>query len=391
MVSTPVPVPAERPTAASRLPSLTGMRFVAAFLVFTSHCCALGYFGPAVSAFMLRYTYGSGWAGVEFFFILSGFVLTWSAREGDTRAGFWRRRFVKIYPNHLVTWAAALVLAFVAGETVTAARVVPSLFLVHTWAPNLTVIASINVPSWTLSCELLFYASFPFLLALVRRIRADRLWWWAGGITAVAMLLPVLVHFVVPSTPALPGQDMSMTQNWLLVSFPPTRALDFTLGIVMARIVRSGRWIRLPLPAAGLLILAAFAVELLLVPTVFGLTLPLVGPMALLIAAGATADAEGRPSPFRGRVMVWLGEVSFAFYLVHYLVLNYAHDALGATRSWPVPVAIGILVGLLAVTLLLSWALHNGVERPCMRRFSRPRTPAAPPVRDRVDAGRPAE
>ncbi|MFD1047577.1 acyltransferase family protein, partial [Kibdelosporangium lantanae] len=125
-------------------------------------------------------------------------MLTWSQRSGDTKPRFWRRRFVKIYPNHLFTWLLALVLALWAGETVTTGRILPSLFLVHTWAPDLNVIASINVPSWTLSCELLFYITFPWLSALVARIRTDRLWWWAGGIAAVIMLLPVLVYALVP-------------------------------------------------------------------------------------------------------------------------------------------------------------------------------------------------
>jgi peptidoglycan/LPS O-acetylase OafA/YrhL len=357
------------------------MRFIAAFFVFTSHVAAFGYFAPDVSAWLLRYTFGSGWLGVEFFFILSGFVLTWSQRADDTKPLFWRRRFVKIYPNHLFTWLLALVLALWAGETITAGRIVPSLFLVHTWVPDLKVIASINIPSWTLSCELLFYLTFPWLSALVARIRTDRLWWWVGGIAAVIMLLPVVVYAVVPAVPALPGQQMSLVQNWLLVSFPPTRALDFTLGIVLGRIVRSGGRVPLRLPGAIALLAVGFALELLLVPTVFGLTMPLVVPLALVIVAGANADIQGQPSVFRGRGMVWLGEVSFAFYIVHFLVLNYAHVALGATASWSIPVAIGLALVLLGVTLLISWGMYSFLERPAMRRWSRPRrTPGTPEV-----------
>jgi peptidoglycan/LPS O-acetylase OafA/YrhL len=357
----------------SRLPSLTGMRFIAAFLVFTSHAAALGYFDPETSAWLLRYIFGSGWTGVEFFFILSGFVLMWSQRAGDTKARFWRRRFVKIYPNHVFTWALAIVLALWAGEAITTGRILPSLLLVHTWVPDLQVITSINVPSWTLSCELLFYLSFPWLSALISRIRPERLWWWAGGICAAIMLLPFLAYFFVPGTPLLPGQQMSFLQNWSLVSFPPSRLLDFVLGIVMARIVLTGRWIPLRLPAALSLVVAGFAAELLLVPTVFGLTLPIVAPLALVIAAGAVADVKGHRSVFRGRRMVWLGEVSFAFYLVHFLVQYYAHVALGSTQYWSIPVALAIVAVLFVVTLLIAWAMYAFIEKPSMRRWSRPR------------------
>jgi peptidoglycan/LPS O-acetylase OafA/YrhL len=349
------------------------MRFIAAFFVFTCHVSALGYFAPEVTAWLTRYTLGAGWLGVEFFFILSGFVLMWSRRPDDTRPRFWRRRFVKIYPNHLFTWLAALALALAAGETITSGRILPSLFLVHAWTPDPIVMGSINVPSWTLSCELLFYLLFPWLAALVVRIRTDRLWWWAGGIAAAAVLLPVLVHLVVPAEPLLPGLQMSATQNWLLVSFPPARALDFALGVVLGQILRTGGRVPLRLPAATGLLAVGFALELLLAPTVFGLTMPLVVPLALVVLAGANTDVQGRPSFFRTRGMIWLGELSFAFYMVHFLVLYYTHVALGATVSWSIPVALGIALVLCGATVLIAWGMYSFVERPAMRRWSRPR------------------
>lgn len=48
-----------------------------------------------------------GRSALSFFFVLSGFVMTWSARPGDTATAFWRRRAAKIYPLHAVTWFAA--------------------------------------------------------------------------------------------------------------------------------------------------------------------------------------------------------------------------------------------------------------------------------------------
>ncbi|WP_236792326.1 acyltransferase [Amycolatopsis sp. GM8] len=350
------------------------MRFIAAFMVFACHACSMAYFHADVDAALLPYVFGSGWSGVEFFFILSGFVLTWSARDDDQLRRFWRRRFVKIYPNHLLTWAVAVVLALWAGEAVTTGRVLPSLFLVHTWFPDLTVITSINVPSWSLSCELLFYLSFPLLLRLVRKIRPNRLWLCAGVVAATIMILPLFADYLLPGTPTLPGQHMSLVQNWFLVSFPPVRVLDFTLGILMARIVQTGKWIRLPMSAAVLLLVVGCVFEVLLFPTVYGLTAPVVIPLALVIAAGATADVERKPSLVRGKVMVWLGEISFAMYLVHFLVLKYVHDALGADRTWDTPIAVLIIVGLLGLTIFISWLMYTFVERPSMRRWSRPRS-----------------
>ncbi|MGC5016549.1 acyltransferase family protein [Streptosporangium sp. DT93] len=363
---------------AVRLPSLTGMRFVAAFLVFVCHACVLGFFHPETAASLQTFAFASGWLGVEFFFVLSGFVLTWSAREERSRTSFWRRRLVKVYPVHVVTWLAALGLALWAGQAVDLPRLLPSLLLVHTWYPSMDVVITINVVTWSLACDLLFYLAFPFLYALVRRIPAHRLWQAAGAVAAVIALLPAVALLALPGTPRLPGQDMSFVQNWFLVSFPPIRALDFVLGIVMARIVLTGRWVRLGIGPALLILAAGFALQAYLWPSVYGLTATIALPLALLIAAVAAADERGAPTPFRGRILRWLGGISYASYLTHFLVLHFGHVAIGAGRTWDAPAALGVVTVLFGVTTVVAWALNRLVEEPAMRAWARPRPrPAA--------------
>lgn len=355
-----------------RLPSLTGARFFAAFAVFVCHALVLGYFHPGTQARLSDAAFSLGWLGVEFFFVLSGFVLTWSFREGGAATSFWRRRLAKVYPNHVATWLAALGLAVWAGHAVDLGNLLPSLFLVHTWLPRGEFILTVNVVTWSLACELFFYLAFPFLYALLRRIPEHRLWHAAGAVTAVILLLPAAALLWVPGAPQLPGQEMSLTQNWFLVSFPPVRTLDFVLGILAARIVLSGRWIGLPVPAALGLLAAGFAAQVALWPTVYGLTATIVAPVALVITAIAAADLRGAPSLLRSGPLRFLGEISFASYLVHFLVLSFAHIPLGAARSWDAPAATAIIAALFGATTLLSWGLHRLVEVPAMRRWSRP-------------------
>ncbi|GAA2585766.1 acyltransferase [Actinomadura fulvescens] len=356
-----------------RLPSLTGMRFFAAFLVFLCHACVLGFFDQQTEASLRDLAFTSGWMGVEFFFILSGFVLTWSAREGQTRVRFWRRRLVKVYPNHVLVWLAAVGLAVWAGETVGLVELLPNLLLAHTWYPRLDVLVPINVVTWSLACDVFFYLAFPFLYAAVRKIPARLLWTSAAVVAGTIVLLPAVAYFALPGTPQLPGQNMSVVQNWFLVSFPPIRALDFTLGIIMARIVWEGRWIGLGIGQGLGLLAVGYAFQVYLWPSVYGLTATVVVPLALLISAVAVADVRDTVSPFRGRTLQWLGAVSFASYLVHYLVLRYAHVALGADRSWNVLPAVGLLAVLFAITTVLAWALFRFVELPSMRRWAAPR------------------
>ena len=73
--------------------------------------------------------------------------------------------------------------------------------------------------------------------------------------------------------------------------------------------------------------------------------------------------------------MVKLGEISFAFYLWHLLVLTYGDYWLGEAKTYSTPVAIAIIVGMFAVSLALAYLLFTYVEDPIMRRWARSRRP----------------
>ena len=79
----------------SRLDSLTGLRWWAAFGVFAYHMANLA---PLRHQSLLNV----GYTGVSFFFVLSGFVLTWSAKPSTGVRQFWWRRFARIWPAHFV-------------------------------------------------------------------------------------------------------------------------------------------------------------------------------------------------------------------------------------------------------------------------------------------------
>jgi peptidoglycan/LPS O-acetylase OafA/YrhL len=115
------------------------------------------------------------------------------------------------------------------------------------------------------------------------------------------------------------------------------------------------------------------------VPEIYGQRAICIIPIALLIAAAAIADADGRFTLFRNRVMIWLGNISFAFYLLHYIVLAYSRKLLG-TQLFSTPVGIGLLIADIGITILLAWALYALFELPITRRWSRPRIRPKPPA-----------
>ncbi|MFG2376890.1 acyltransferase family protein [Streptomyces sp. NPDC048504] len=376
------------------------MRGIAALLVFFFHISTSGLFRSAEMNHDVQFVFGpAGDLGVSFFFVLSGFVLTWSARPNDTNRMFWRRRFAKILPNHFVTWGLVLVLMLATGIAPSPFETVPnvhsadgflpsvaSFFLVQSWIPDVRYCVAGNPVSWSLACELMFYVCFPWLLSALSRIRPERLWYWALGTVAVIVAVPAVVGVVVPHGPALPRDPtVSAWHHFAISFFPPVRALEFVLGILMALIVLSGRWIPVGVLPATALLVAAYVIALY-APLEYALVAITVLPLALLVPAVATQDARGpRNSPGR-RAMVWLGDVSFALYMVHISVIAYGHELIGGRgRTWSLPAGFAIMAAFCLVALFLAWLLCTAVEMPAMRRFGT--TPRPAPALTSVPSG----
>jgi peptidoglycan/LPS O-acetylase OafA/YrhL len=384
-----IDVVATAPEGPNRLTSLTGLRFIAAFSVFVYHASTMMVFSAkgVPDDKYAAIAENLGFVGVSFFFVLSGFVLTWSARPGGSLYRFWRRRFFKIFPNHVVTFVVALLLY--AAPTTTLLTGTLNLFLLHAWVNDHGVFLSVNYPTWSLSCELLFYILFPALLAVVSRIRPNRLWWYAAA-TVVAIFCMPLVSRLLPAEPSFLAGDekTSIASFWFVYIFPPVRLLEFLLGILVARIVMSGRWIELRASYAAILFVAAYTAGLFL-PFLYNVSAVTVIPLALLIAATAGLDLAGARSLMRNRVMIALGEASFAFYMVHYIVLFYFRGEAISKGEMPahfysIPAGIGLILLWLAIALAAAFLLYGAVERPIMRHWASPRKSARPP--DKVGA-----
>lgn len=328
-----------------RLPSLTGMRFIAAFIVFGFHISAAGLWP------YLDVPFRQGATGVSFFFILSGFVLTWSAKPGTAPATVWRRRAAKIFPNHVATWLVVLV----AAAAVTPATALANLSLLQAWVPRESVYFSLNTPAWSLSCELAFYLAFPLLI----KWRMRKPWLIASAMVIAILTVPIIAL-------SMPGP----IEYWFVFVFPPVRALEFVLGMAMARVVQQKKWIGLGLWPASALFVVAYVGSWYL-PASFPYVAGTVIPLALLIPAAAVADLTGKRSPWRSRPMVWLGTVSFAFYMVHQIVIRVSEKFLDV-HAFPLLAALGMF----AVSMLAAWLLYRLVEVPAERFIKRAPRPA---------------
>ena len=338
------------------LRSLTGLRALAAGAVFLRHS---GYLFDHTS---LRHVtlrlFVQGGVGVSFFFVLSGFVLTWSWRPGVI--AFYRRRFARIYPAYLASTIAAAGLIWLIGGTVSTTAVVAVLLLSQSWFSSPSVFNALNSVSWSLSCEAFFYLLFPALIFAAVRLPV--------GVRRLAFAALVFDVIAIPTWVFGPNV-------WLDYIFPPTRLLEFLCGMLLALEVKSGRWPRVRLAVAWPIAITGYLLAgeaghwaLLGLTGAQGYAAVTIVPFLILIGAYATRDVAGEPTRMGSAVAVRLGEISYAFYLVHYLLIRlFAHY----TGSWrpTLPEALATVFALLAAAFVTSATLFFVVERPAERRL----------------------
>lgn len=336
----------------AHLRSLTSLRFAAAILVVVFHLSlvapGLGGIGRLAAA---------GYVGVTFFFVLSGFVLTYSWDIDATTSRFYRRRFARIYPVHLLFIALAIVPW---GAAPNWGTLPTNLLLLQAWSPDDAVVRSFSGVSWSLSCELFFYAVFPLLVRVM--------WRWVRrplvvGAASIALALAIGVGM----------QRHDPEWGTWLFHLPAFRMVEFVAGSLAAMAMTRGWVPRLRVRWAGVFVVVSY-LSVLVLPVAIGyrfedrwaLSLAMVPSLVMLIAVNAHVDLVGAPSPLQSRTLVSLGQWSFCIYMAHPLVLGLTEPLLGAAGVF------GSLLGCTLVVLTVvgvSFVLHVVVERPLERRL----------------------
>jgi peptidoglycan/LPS O-acetylase OafA/YrhL len=363
-----------RTAAGPRLEALTGLRWFAAFGVFIFH---VRDFYPLPG---MRDVALFGNSGVTFFFVLSGFVLTWSFVPHDTAPRFYWRRFARIWPALVVSTAIAIPV-FYAGRGLPFGRadqlgVLASLTLLQAWIPS--AIFAGNPAAWSLSDEAFFYAVFP---AVIRPL-----------LRSPGLLLGLLAIVVTVANAAVRwwtwGDQLSVVQSRMLFVSPAGRVSEFLLGMTVAAAIRRG-W-RCPVPVWLALAATGTGIWALWFWQTHSAALPgaqagdamnqVAAPLyALLIAAVASRDLRARWMLLRSRPLVALGKWSYAFYLVHATVLyavgqHYLPRRAPSWDNWR-PEAIVLGLGIASAALLYTVVEHP-IER-LLRGLLAPRHPRA--------------
>jgi peptidoglycan/LPS O-acetylase OafA/YrhL len=365
--TTPLVKPARKPP----LPALTGIRTLLAFNIVLFHFTP-PYLGP------IRPVVEHGFVFVNVFFLISGFILSYNYFDrGATlvKRDFWMARFSRLYPVYLLV----LLISFPMLELEWHARstaefwkgIVLTPLLLQGWSPSLATFW--NTVAWTLSCEMAFYAIFPWLIQLPWPRKPSRL---------VAMLLvlwildlapAVLYLWLNPDNLSAPVDRYTSTTLVRFLKYTPLPyAATFLSGIALSRlqlttsISERKRMMVAALSLTGLGLFFYLASEH--VPYLIlhgGILLPLFSALVFGLSGRHVIS-----SIFSWGPLLLVGESSYCLYLLHFNVFVLIHNYhlperlhVAAFDPW---ISYAVLVGL---SILIYRFFENPVRKAILSRF----------------------
>ncbi|MGH9281564.1 MAG: acyltransferase family protein [Acidimicrobiales bacterium] len=429
------------------LPQLDGLRAAAVVAILVRHAWGvagspnwvvhLPFLAPiSMTPFVLTLA-----AGVDLFFVLSGYLLArrflqtdFEGRPRPSVRDYFRSRAYRILPLYWVTLVLVLALLtprLIPTEEVLSVRGLFS-FLAHAAVLQASFLVSygsysVASPFWTLTIEVVFYAVLPFLVVLFHRNR-----WMVTLPACIAVTLGWLwlarsslgpVVDLLPGTAGRPGIPPEHARYFLSKQFPAHLA-DFAFGITVANLVcrarlatNPGRVARaLASPAAGAVYLTAGVAATLVFLQVNGTIsnrhhlsffplqvfqeggwaftwyyyleeLPF-GASFALVLAGLLLCGPALRRPFEVGWVRLIGVLGYSIYLFHMPLIRWVNTHPALADDSPNARFLWLMAGAVATVIPLAVVAYLTIERPFMRRGRRRRSDrAARPAPIHLDDG----
>lgn len=315
--------------------------------------------------------YQLGSAGVQFFFVLSGFILAYNYHSKLTEINktslkkFYRARFAKVYPVHVLTFLIAapfVILTFNPNGLYFIKLAIMSainLLLVQSFVPNQGTYFNFNGVSWTLSVEALFYVMFPFLLWSFTKLKVSK--------NAIISILVIGIVWILLFLLNANLDENNEFQKWLLHIFPVARLFEFSTGIILGMIFSRKLHVKSVnknlLTTLEFLSLASFAIALMysakldvgIVRGVYFVPIWCILIYTFAHQGGLLSKALSH------RTFVYLGEISLSFYMIHQLVIRY-FELFNLDSTYKFLICFGI-------SLFLSVIMYHCYEEPMRKRL----------------------
>jgi peptidoglycan/LPS O-acetylase OafA/YrhL len=368
-----------RPARKQPLPALTGIRTLLAIFIILFHFTPphLGLLYPIID---------NAYVFVGFFFLISGFILTYNYADRAmtlSKREFWLARFSRLYPIYMLVLAISVTMLrdewFARSHEQFWRGVILTPFLLQGWSPTLATFG--NTVAWTLSCEVMFYMAFPFLVYFW----ATRMSWLNTPVRLILLFFALWSFGLVPhllyawiNPDHLTAPVDRYTSTWILRFLkytPPPYVCTFLAGVTLGKLhpvlpLSSRQRLAVAITALTLLGLFFYTGTVTRTPYLFlhgGLLVPL---FSLLIIGLAGPNIIS--SLFSFRPLVLLGEATFALYLLHFNVFILIHNNhlperlhLTAFDPWISYAA------LLALAYVAYRFVENPARQAILNRFSR--------------------
>jgi exopolysaccharide production protein ExoZ len=312
-----------------RLYSIQYLRALAAtaVIIFHTGVSAFGYIGNA---------------GVDIFFVISGFVMWMVTISRPQPPGhFFLNRLLRIVPMYwivtlLFVGAAILMPALFPRLILDVRHTVASLLFIPMHSPSNGRIWPVLVPGWTLNYEMFFYAAFTLTLFLAKKRRLPILFCFFSGLAIIGRLYT--------------------GENPLVVTYTDSIMLEFLAGLILGYAVELNR---LPPRFCGYALLSIGLLSLL-ASAFFDITSPRVlvwgFPASMIVAGAVVTELKGGVPVLP--LAILLGDASYSIYLTHTLTIS----ALSKFKILFGPASF--FATCLSVSLLVGIAAWRFIERP---------------------------
>ena len=365
----PRPTASHQPLLRPRMPELDTLRGIAVSLVVCYHSFGFAYTIHGLSGIpkLLVALTLPGWAGVNLFFVLSGFLITGILLDTKTRPDYYRRFYVRRALRILPLYYAVLVLLLVLARTGLVERRASWSFLALSAVYLANVTDLLGVPMqygvlWSLAVEEHFYLLWP---GLVRSFSRRNVIVCAAGVGVLCLLLRMLYYvfgFAAGGYTWLSADGLALGAILAAVARSPQQARQRVSQITVAALVAG-----LALFAVGApfgIFLARHFLGMTFRETALDLLCAGVVGVTLLLGTSRWQAVVNRPW------LQFLGKISYGVYLTHMLIFEVVVHFLG--RLWPVLPPAETHFSVMVLRFAISGSLTLALMSLSRRYFEEP-------------------